>query len=113
MFANGAHRRATATERLPTKEYLSGVAPGKVELSSKWARYTPNDVLNPVRISSGRLDELFVGGCRQTPGGSGHEDNSDDYYPAVAPIRRVIEGRLASYLDMLLGISVIVDCLCA
>jgi len=52
MFANGAHRRATATERLPTKEYLSGVAPGKVELSSKWARYTPNDVLNPVRVSS-------------------------------------------------------------
>jgi hypothetical protein len=51
-FANGAHRRATATERLPTKEYLSGVAPGKVELSSKWARYTPNDVLKPVIISS-------------------------------------------------------------
>jgi hypothetical protein len=59
------------------------------------------------------VDGLFVGGCRQTPSGSSHEDNGYHYHPAVATIRRLIGGRLASYLDMLLGISVIVDCLYA
>jgi hypothetical protein len=34
MLAKGAHSRATATERLPTSEYMSGVVFGKVDCAS-------------------------------------------------------------------------------